>query len=116
MEEPVDRRVHVDTGRRSRGLRKRLQAVHNPSVRLPEQESRVLPGAAERGRDRGDAFGLAARRRLLDRLELLAGVALVVYVIYACAQLEVSWARVQTGPVNAIKFIDRLFPPSWRSA
>jgi phosphonate transport system permease protein len=47
------------------------------------------------------------------RASRLAAVALVVYVIYACAQLEVSWARVETGLGNAIKFFDRLFPPNF---
>jgi phosphonate transport system permease protein len=48
-----------------------------------------------------------------SRASRLAVVALVVYVIYACAQLEVSWERVQTGLVNAAKFFDRLFPPNF---
>jgi phosphonate transport system permease protein len=43
----------------------------------------------------------------------VAAVVLVAYVIYACAQLDVSWERVQTGLVNAAHFIDRLFPPNF---
>jgi len=43
----------------------------------------------------------------------VAAVALVVYVIYACAQLEVSWERVGTGLENAAKFFARLFPPNF---
>jgi phosphonate transport system permease protein len=43
----------------------------------------------------------------------VAAVALVVYVIYACAQLEVSWDRVQTGLVNASRFFGRMFPPNF---
>ena len=43
----------------------------------------------------------------------VAAIALVLYVIYACAQLEVSWARVQTGLVNAAHFLDRLIPPNF---
>jgi phosphonate transport system permease protein len=43
----------------------------------------------------------------------VAAVALVVYVIYACAQLEVSWERVVIGLENAAKFFDRLFPPNF---
>ena len=43
----------------------------------------------------------------------VAAVALVVYVIYACAQLEVSWERVETGLENAGKFFSRLFPPNF---
>jgi phosphonate transport system permease protein len=40
-------------------------------------------------------------------------IALVVYVIYACAQLEVSWARVVSGLDNAARFFGRLFPPNF---
>ncbi len=43
----------------------------------------------------------------------IAAIALVVYVIYACAQLEVSWARVETGLDNASRFFSRLFPPNF---
>ena len=43
----------------------------------------------------------------------VAAVALVVYVIYACAQLEVSWERFEIGLANAAKFLDRLFPPNF---
>ena len=43
----------------------------------------------------------------------VAAVALVIYVIYACAQLEVSWARVEIGLENAAKFLGRLFPPNF---
>jgi len=43
----------------------------------------------------------------------VAAVALVIYVIYACAQLEVSWARVGIGLENAAKFLGRLFPPNF---
>jgi phosphonate transport system permease protein len=50
------------------------------------------------------------RRSLWPRL---AAVALAVYVVYACAQLEVSWERVQTGLDNASKFFSRLFPPNF---
>ena len=48
-----------------------------------------------------------------SRASRLVVVALVLYVIYACAQLEVSWERVQTGLVNAARFFDRLFPPNF---
>jgi len=44
----------------------------------------------------------------------VAVVALVLYVIYACAQLEVSWARVETGLENASHFLSRLFPPNFQ--
>ncbi|MET0441938.1 MAG: phosphonate ABC transporter, permease protein PhnE [Casimicrobiaceae bacterium] len=44
----------------------------------------------------------------------MAAIALAVYVIYACAQLDVSWERVQTGLENAAKFFGRLFPPNFQ--
>jgi phosphonate transport system permease protein len=50
------------------------------------------------------------RRSIWPRV---AAVGLVVYVIYACAQLEVSWARVETGLENASRFFGRLFPPNF---
>ena len=43
----------------------------------------------------------------------VAAVALVAYVIYACAQMELSWERVQIGLANAARFVDRLFPPNF---
>jgi phosphonate transport system permease protein len=43
----------------------------------------------------------------------VAAVVLVLYVVYACAQLEVSWERVQTGLDNAARFFGRLFPPNF---
>jgi len=46
----------------------------------------------------------------------VAAVALVVYVIYACAQMEISWERVQVGLANAARFLDRLFPPNFGRA
>ena len=44
----------------------------------------------------------------------IAAVMLVVYVIYACSQLDVSWERVQTGLQNAARFFARLFPPNFK--
>jgi ABC-type phosphate/phosphonate transport system permease subunit len=44
----------------------------------------------------------------------IAAVALVLYVIYACSQLDVSWERVQTGLQNAARFFARLFPPNFK--
>ena len=67
VEEPVDDRVHLHAGRGSGRLREHLQAVHDAPREVPRQEGRVLPGADQRGGDRGDALGPAARRRLLDR-------------------------------------------------
>ena len=43
----------------------------------------------------------------------VAAVVLVLYVVYACAQLEVSWERVETGLENAARFFSRLFPPNF---
>jgi phosphonate transport system permease protein len=43
----------------------------------------------------------------------VAVVALVAYVIYACAQLDVSWERVQIGLDNAAHFFGRMFPPNF---
>jgi phosphonate transport system permease protein len=43
----------------------------------------------------------------------VAFVALVIYVFYACAQMDVSWARVETGLDNASRFFGRLFPPNF---
>jgi phosphonate transport system permease protein len=42
-----------------------------------------------------------------------AAVAMVAYVIYACAQMEISWERVQVGLDNAARFFGRLFPPNF---
>jgi len=43
----------------------------------------------------------------------VAALLLVVYIVYACAQLEISWERVETGAVNASRFFSRLFPPDF---
>ena len=43
----------------------------------------------------------------------VVAIALVLYVVYACAQLEVSWERVLVGLENAQKFFSRLFPPNF---
>ena len=43
----------------------------------------------------------------------IAAVVLALYVVYACAQLEVSWARVHSGLDNAAHFFSRLFPPNF---
>jgi len=48
-----------------------------------------------------------------SRWPRVAAVALVVYIFYACAQLEVSWERVATGLHNAGRFFSRLFPPNF---
>ncbi len=43
----------------------------------------------------------------------VAALLLVVYIVYACAQMEISWARVATGLENAAHFFSRLFPPNF---
>ena len=43
----------------------------------------------------------------------VAGVLLAIYVIYACAQMEISWERVEVGLANAAHFFGRLFPPNY---
>jgi len=43
----------------------------------------------------------------------VAAVALLVYIVYACAQLDVSWERVHAGLDNAARFFSRLFPPNF---
>jgi phosphonate transport system permease protein len=40
-------------------------------------------------------------------------LALVLYIIYACVQLDISLARVETGLENASRFFGRLFPPNF---
>ena len=43
----------------------------------------------------------------------VASVALLAYIVYACAQLEISWERVLIGVDNADRFFSRLFPPNF---
>ena len=43
----------------------------------------------------------------------VAAVALGVYIVYACAQLDVSWERVVAGLDHATRFLSRLFPPNF---
>lgn len=61
----------------------------------------TVPAAA-----RGDPF----RRGVGERL---AWLGLLAYVIYASAQLDISWERVGIGLENAARFFDRLFPPNF---
>ena len=49
-------------------------------------------------------------RRIWPRL---AFIALIAYVIYASAQMEISWERVEIGLGNAHRFFSRLFPPNF---
>jgi len=43
----------------------------------------------------------------------VVAIAVVLYVVYACAQLEVSWERVRAGLDHAARFFSRLFPPNF---
>jgi len=43
----------------------------------------------------------------------VAGIALAVYVVYACTRMEISWERVVVGVDNAHRFFGRLFPPNF---
>ena len=43
----------------------------------------------------------------------VAWVVLAIYVVYACAQMDISWERLQTGLANAARFFGRLFPPNF---
>jgi phosphonate transport system permease protein len=43
----------------------------------------------------------------------VAAAVLLVYIVYACAQLDVSWSRMQSGLGNAAHFFSRLFPPNF---
>ena len=40
-------------------------------------------------------------------------IALAAYVVYACAQMDLSWDRVGSGMHNAAHFFSRLFPPNF---
>ena len=40
-----------------------------------------------------------------------AWIVLLVYLLYACAQLELTPARLATGLEHGAKFMARLFPP-----
>jgi phosphonate transport system permease protein len=50
------------------------------------------------------------RKPILSRV---AAVALLAYLVYACAQMEVSWERLLVGMGNADRFFSRLFPPNF---
>jgi phosphonate transport system permease protein len=43
----------------------------------------------------------------------IAAVLVVAYVVYACAQLDVSWTRVVEGLDHGARFLSRLFPPNF---
>ena len=52
----------------------------------------------------------ALRPNAWDRVWALA---LLAYVLYACAQMDVSWERAASGLHNAAHFLSRLFPPNF---
>src|SRR5215467_12059944 len=68
-----------------------------------------LAGTAGSRTDR-DAMREAFQRRTWPRF---AAFAVLIYVVYARAQLEISWPRVETGIENASRFFGRLFPPNF---
>jgi phosphonate transport system permease protein len=49
----------------------------------------------------------------MSRNSKLGLLALAIYVVYALAQLDFNWLRLQTGLDNAVKFIGRMFPPNF---
>lgn len=59
---------------------------------------------------RAEAPGAAFPSRLWPRLVLIA---LAAYVVYACAQMEISLERLEVGLGNAHRFFSRLFPPNF---
>jgi phosphonate transport system permease protein len=78
----------------------------------------MTPGAPSPGREGTPPAEPAAAALALDPFRpspwpRVAAVALVAYVIYASAQMEISWARVLTGLDNAERFFGRLFPPNF---
>ena len=73
MEGPGDAGLHLHPGRGSRGLSERVQAVYGFPRSVHRQARRLLSGAVELGRDRGDALGPPPRRRLLDRADRVCG-------------------------------------------
>jgi phosphonate transport system permease protein len=43
----------------------------------------------------------------------LGALVLLIYIVYACAQMEISWTRVEVGLQNAERFFSRMFPPNF---
>lgn len=46
----------------------------------------------------------------------VVALAVLAYAIYAAAQLELSWPRLQTGLTNGARFLSRMFPPDFQRA
>jgi len=42
----------------------------------------------------------------------IAIAALVLYVVYACTILDITWARFLTGLEQGSRFLSRMFPPN----
>jgi phosphonate transport system permease protein len=61
-------------------------------------------------RPQSPALGYAFPSRHATRL---AFAALAVYVVYAAAQMDVSWERVQAGLAHAARFFAKMFPPNF---
>jgi phosphonate transport system permease protein len=59
---------------------------------------------------RTDAAPYAFPRSVASRFALAL---LAVYVVYAAAQMDVSWTRVQAGLAHAGRFFGRMFPPNF---
>ncbi len=74
--------------------------MNSPAIQAPPKPS---------GTDRD--IGIAPFA--LSRNSKLALFALAIYVVYAGAQLDFNWQRLQTGLDNAVKFIGRMFPPNF---
>jgi phosphonate transport system permease protein len=62
------------------------------------------------------AIGATQSRAVLPRRAWprVVGLALAIYVVYACAQMDLSLERVRTGLGNAAHFFDRMFPPNFQ--
>ena len=51
-----------------------------------------------------------------SRAAQVAFVMLAVYVVYAAAQMEISWERVQAGAAHAARLLGKMFPPNFERA
>jgi phosphonate transport system permease protein len=79
--------------------------VNSPAIQAPREQSPRQPSGRETD------IGIAPFA--LSRNSKLALLALAIYVVYAGAQLDFNWQRLQTGLDNAVKFIGRMFPPNF---
>jgi phosphonate transport system permease protein len=51
-----------------------------------------------------------------SRASRIAFAVLAIYVIYAAAQMDISWERVNAGLTHAARFFGRMFPPNFSRA